>query len=155
MSRLTFVQWKKYGVPGDRPFKRGAVGAGMVRAFSATLSAFLIMGFVVAVTNQPVYNFSQAIVLTVLASALLGGGSAGAAAGIRGWQHGGVTGLIYGMMFAVLGAMLGLPVFDPVILTVTMTILGTVGGIIGVNLPGVRRRSVGRNALYRFIDTGR
>jgi len=149
------VQWRKKGPSGDRPFKKGAVGTGLVRAFSATLAVFLVMGFVVAATHQPVYNFSLAVLLTILGSAFLGGVSAGAAAGIRGWQHGGMTGLTYGMLFAVVGALLGLPVFDPVLMTVAMSILGVIGGIVGVNLPSTRRRAVRRKGLGRFIDSGR
>ncbi|AEG59287.1 TIGR04086 family membrane protein [Desulforamulus ruminis] len=155
MSRLTFVQWHKHGVPGDRLLKREAIGAGLVRAFSATLAVFLLMGVVVAITNQPVYHFSLGVLFVVLASALIGGGSAGAVARIRGWQHGGVTGFIYGAIFAMISAGLGLPVFDPVILTVAMALLGSLGGIIGVNLPAVRRRSRGRREIYRFIDMER
>ncbi len=148
MGKLTFVQWQKPDVKGDRPFKKGAVGAGLVRALSVTLAVFLMMGFVVTVTNLSVYNFSQAILLTILVSAVVGGVGAGAAAGIRGWQHGGMTGLVYGMLFVVVaGALLGLPVVDPVLMTLAMAVLGTVGGIVGVNLAAVRKRTVRRRYL--------
>ncbi|SHE52676.1 TIGR04086 family membrane protein [Desulforamulus putei] len=147
MGRLTFVQWHKHGVKGDRPFKRGAVGTGLVQAFSVTLSVFLMMGFVVVVTNQPVYHFSPAVLLTILVSAAVGGMGAGAAAGIRGWQHGGMTGLIYGMLFVAAGALTGLPVLDPVLINLAMAVLGAVGGVIGVNLPAVRKRAVRRRYL--------
>lgn len=147
MGKLTFVLWNRHGVKGDRPFKKGAVGEGLVRAFSVTLAVFLMMGFVVSLTNQMVYNFSMLILLTILLSTAVGGVCAGAAAGIRGWQHGGMTGLIYGMLFAVVGTVLGLPVFDPVLMTMALAALGTVGGIVGVNLPAVRRRTVSRRYL--------
>lgn len=150
MGKLTIVQWQKHGVKGDRPFKKGAVGAGLVRAFSVTLAVFLMLGFVVAVTNLPVYNFSTVILLTILASAAIGGVGAGAAAGIRGWQHGGTTGFIYGMLYVVAGYLVGIPVYDPVLMTLAMALLGLVGGIVGVNLPTVRRRAVNRRYLGSY-----
>ncbi|CCO07669.1 TIGR04086 family membrane protein [Desulforamulus hydrothermalis] len=151
MGRLTFVHWQKQGVKGDRPFKKGAVGTGLAQAFSVTLAVFLMMGFVVLITNQPVYQFSTAVLLTILASAALGGCGAGAAAGIRGWQHGGMTGLLYGIIFVAFGALMGLPAPDPVLLPLAMALLGAAGGILGVNLPAVRKRAVQR----RYLNPGK
>ncbi|WP_041274627.1 TIGR04086 family membrane protein [Desulforamulus reducens] len=150
MGKLTFVQWRKHDVKEDKPFKKGAVGTGLVRAFSVTLAVLVMMGFAVAVTHQSVYHFSMLILLTVLASAAMGGGSAGAVAGIRGWQHGGMTGLIYGMFLVVAGALTGVLIFDPVLLTTAITIAGTIGGVIGVNLPSTRKRLVNRRYLNTF-----
>ncbi|AQS59969.1 TIGR04086 family membrane protein [Desulforamulus ferrireducens] len=140
-GKLTFVSWHKYNQKGDKPFKKGAVGIGLVRALSVTVAVFLMLGFVVALTNQPVYNFSYAIMLTIMASAAIGGAGAGASAGIRGWQHGGLTGILYGLLFVVGGLLLGLPAIDPVMMTVALGLLGAVGGIIGVNLPSARKSS--------------
>lgn len=106
-----------------------------------------MLGFVVAVTSQPVYNFSTAILVTFLAAAMLGAIKAGAVAGIRGWQHGGMTGVIFGMLLALMGFALGLPIFDPVLITAAMGALGIIGGIIGVNLPRSKRRLLRRNAF--------
>ncbi|GAB6179983.1 hypothetical protein JCM14036_13020 [Desulfotomaculum defluvii] len=149
MGKLTFLQWHKHGIKGDKPFKRGAVGTGLVRAFGVTFAVLVMMGFVVAITQQSVYNFSLLTLFTVLVAAVIGGGSAGAAAGIRGWQHGGATGLIFGMFFVVVGFFTGIPIFDPVLITSAMTILGSIGGIIGVNLPSARKRVVKRRYLVR------
>lgn len=139
MGKFTFVQWHKHGLKGDKLFKRGAVGTGLVRAFGVTLAVLVMMGFVVAVTRQAVYNFSWLILFTVFAAATIGGGSAGAAAGIRGWQHGGAAGFIYGMFFVVVGFFTGIPIFDPVLIITAMTILGSIGGIVGVNLPSAKK----------------
>ncbi|AEF93584.1 hypothetical protein Desca_0699 [Desulfotomaculum nigrificans CO-1-SRB] len=147
MSKLTFVRWTKYGGSGEKMFKKGAVGAGLVRGFSVMLAVFFMLGFVVAVTSQPVYNFSTAILVTFLAAAMLGAIKAGAVAGIRGWQHGGMTGVIFGMLLALMGFALGLPICDPVLITAAMGALGIIGGIIGVNLPRSKRRLLRRNAF--------
>ncbi|SHK61202.1 TIGR04086 family membrane protein [Desulforamulus aeronauticus] len=149
MGRLTFVCWNKHNQRGDKPFKKGAVGIGLVRALSATVMVFLVLGFVVALTNQPVYDFNYVIMVTIMASAAFGGAGAGVAASIRGWQHGGFTGMIYGMVLVVAGALLGLPiVVDPVLMTVALALLGTVGGIIGVNLPK-GGRGIGKRRFLR------
>ena len=148
MGKLTFVRWNKHNLGGDKPFKKGAVGIGLVRALSVTVAVFLMLGFVVALTNLPVYNFSYVIMLAIMASAAIGGAGAGMSAGIRGWQHGGLTGMIYGMLFVVASALLGLPIVDPVVMTVVVTLLGTVGGIIGVNLPSARGK-VGKRRYLR------
>lgn len=147
MGKLTFVQWNKHGLKGDKPFKKGAVGTGLLRAFSVTLAIFFMMGFVVALTKMPVYNFSMAIILTVMGAVAVGGASAGKAAGIRGWQHGGLVGVIFSMLFVVAGALLGVPVFDPVLITLALGVVGTIGGIVGVNLPYMRRSTVSRRYL--------
>lgn len=150
MGKLTFVWWNKHNLRGDKPFKSGSVGAGLVRALSVTVAVFLMLGFVVALTNQPVYNFSYVIMLTIMASAVIGGAGAGISAGIRGWQHGGMTGMLYGMLFVVAGALLELPAVDPVLMTVAMALLGTIGGIIGVNLPAARRRVGSKRYMREF-----
>lgn len=149
MGKFTFVQWHKHGLKGDKPFKRGAVGTGLVRAFGVTFAVVVMMGFVVAVTRQAVYNFSWLTLFTVFAAATIGGGSAGAAAGIRGWQHGGATGLIYGMFFVVVGFFTGIPIFDPILSATAMTVLGCIGGIIGVNIPSARKAVLKRRYLGR------
>lgn len=146
-GKLTFVSWHKYNLKGDKPFKKGAVGLGLVRALSVTVAVFLMLGFVVALTNQPVYNFTYVIMLTIMASAAIGGACAGAAAGIRGWQHGGLTGIFYGILFVVGGVLLGLPAVDPVLMTVALALLGMVGGIVGVNLPAAGRSSRGKRYM--------
>lgn len=144
MSRFTYVHWNKQGVAGDRLIKWGALGLGLVKALSATLGVFLMLGFVVAITDLPAYNFSMVIMLTMLAAAFLGGKGAGEAARIRGWQHGAMTGLVYGMLFVMLGILLGMTIFDPVLMTLSMIIIGILGGIFGVNSPAARlcKRSV-------------
>lgn len=147
MSKLTFVQWNKYGLKGDKPFKKGAVGTGLLMAFSVTLAVFFMMGFVVALTKMPVYDFSWLILLTLLASVAVGGGRAGANAGIRGWQHGGLVGVTYSLLFVIAGALLGVPVFDPVLMIAAMAIMGTIGGIIGVNVSYVKRSNVTRRYM--------
>lgn len=147
MSRVTFVQWNKQGVQGDRQIKIRAVGSGMVSALSSTLAVFLMLSFVVAITNLPVYNFAMAIMLTMLVSSFLGGKGAGTSSGIRGWQHGAVIGLIYGLLFVLLSAVSGIPIFDPFLMTGSMVIAGVFGGIMGVNLPAAKRQGVTRRAV--------
>lgn len=133
MTRQTSQSLKVSSEENSRFF---TVIKGVIYSYMITIPFFIAFALILTYTNFPERHISLAVIITTVASILIGGSTSTKSLKSKGWLYGGIVGLLYMLILHFLSSIVfkNFTIDRYALINGFIGVLsGAVGGIIGIN----------------------